>query len=268
MKKALFVTAIAALSISAAACSKKTDTAPSTTAAPTAETTVETVSGEDVDEVYTSGIIIGIEGDILTVKDDFDESKKKYDISRAEVIKDYPLSEGDWLDITYPEGSTEEPIPAIAIEITTSMIEQSLDPQAEGKIIDASMGTVTLETNDETYTFLSANAYIVAKDGIKTDENATIYYLGELDDEPMALKIVMEDSYDTPEAEKNAFVGEVAQVAQSGKEIVLQSSVGDFYTFVSNNIDFKQYSESQTLQIEYTGSISDKEIAAVSVTKK
>ena len=72
MKKALLITAIAAVSISAAACSSKK--AAETTAAPaeTTTTAAETSSEAEAEEDYTSGVITAIDGDILTVKDDYD----------------------------------------------------------------------------------------------------------------------------------------------------------------------------------------------------
>ena len=86
MKKALLITAIAAVSISAAACSSKK--AAETTAAPaeTTTTAAETSSEAEAEEDYTSGVITAIDGDILTVKDDYDDQERKYDISKAEVF--------------------------------------------------------------------------------------------------------------------------------------------------------------------------------------
>lgn len=109
MKKALLITAIAAVSISAAACSSKK--AAETTAAPaeTTTTAAETSSEAEAEEDYTSGVITAIDGDILTVKDDYDDQERKYDISKAEVTKDFPLSEGDWVDLTVPANTTEDP---------------------------------------------------------------------------------------------------------------------------------------------------------------
>ena len=76
MKKALLITAIAAVSISAAACSSKK--AAETTAAPaeTTTTAAETSSEAEAEEDYTSGVITAIDGDILTVKDDYDDQKE------------------------------------------------------------------------------------------------------------------------------------------------------------------------------------------------
>lgn len=266
MKKALLITAIAAVSISAAACSSKK--AAETTAAPAETTAAEETSETDVEEDYTSGIITAIDGDIITVKDDYDEQERKYDLSGAEVTKEFPLSWGDWVDLTFPAGTTDDPIPAIAMEVTTSMLEQDMDPVANGKITEVASDSMTLEVDGEEYKILTGNAYVVGKNGIKADENATVEYLGDLDDEPLATKIVMEDAKDSDEAKINAFVGKVAQISEDGNHIVLQAQTDDFFTFVSDSIDFSQYAEGDTVQVQYDGKISDKEIQAVKITKK
>lgn len=265
MKKALLITAIAAVSISAAACSSKKPA--ETTAAP-AETTVAETSTEAADEDYTSGVITAIDGDILTVKDDYDDQERKYDISKAEVTKEFPLSEGDWVDLTFPADSTEDPIPAIAMEVTSSTLEQTMDPVADGTIKDAASDSMTLEVDGEDYKILTGNAYVVGKDGIQAGASAEVTYLGDLDDEPLAIKIVMDDAKDSDEAQINAFVGKVAQIGEDGDHIVLEAQTGDFFTFVSDSTDFSQYAEGDTLQIQYNGSINDKEIQAVKITKK
>lgn len=274
MKKRIWITtALLTMAVSATACSKKADTA--TTAATTvaettaAETTVEeTTEAEEVEEDYMSGLITKIDGDILTVKNDDDETEKNYDISKAEVTKEFDLSEGDWLEITFPAETTEDPVPAIAVEVLESVIGANTDPSATGKVVDATMNNLTLEVDGQQYNVATSNAYIVAKDGITVDKEATVTYIGDLDDEPMAVKVVMEDSVGTPEAEINAFIGDVAQIGDEGKDIVLESGFGDFFTFVSDDIDFTDYEEGQTLQIEYTGTITAKEIPVVKITKK
>lgn len=273
MKKTLLITTILALAIGATACSKKADTE---TTAVTTEATTEAVTEaateesteEEIEEDFMSGIITAIDGDILTVKNDDGGTEAKYDISNAEVNNDFPLSEGDWLDITFQAETSADPIPVILVEVLSSIIGENTDPSVEGKIVDATTNTLTLEVDGEQYNMLKTNAYVVAKDGITVDKNATVTYLGDLDDEPMVLKIVMEDSYGTPEAEINAFVGNVAQIGEEGDNIVLESENGDFFTFVSDDIDFTAYEEGQTLEIQYNGSSGAKEIDAVKVTIK
>ncbi len=273
MKKTLLLTAIAVLAISASACSKKEEPAVTTEAVTEAateavateeETEEET---EEVEEDYVSGILSAIDGNILTVQTD-DDQEVKYDISSAELIQQFPLSEGDWVDITFPAESTEDPIPAMVVEVMESVIGMNTDPSVEGTVADASTNTITLEVDGEQYTMSKANAYVVAKEGILVDKKATVTYLGDLDDEPIAVKIVMEDSYNTPEAEKFAFVGTVVQIGDDGSNIVLESESEDFFTFGSQDIDFREYKEGQQVQISYTGTIGAKEIPAVAIEKK
>ena len=201
MKKKLFAAAMAGtmvLSLAACGGSKPAET----TAAPaeTTTTAAETSSEAEAEEDYTSGVITAIDGDILTVKDDYDDQERKYDISKAEVTKDFPLSEGDWVDLTVPANTTEDPIPAIAMEVTASMLEQSMDPVADGTVKDVASDSMTLEVDGEDYKVLTGNAYVVGKDGIQTGAAAEVTYLGDLDDEPLAIKIVMDDAKDTDEA--------------------------------------------------------------------
>ncbi len=277
MRKILLITAVAALSIATVACSKKeiTPAATSNTEATTetaietsTETTIEETEEEEIEEEYASAHILKIDGDIITVRDLDTDDVVQFDLSKAEVIKEFPLSEGDTVDITFPAGTSQHPIPAMVAEVLESVIGRNTDPSAEGKIVDATMNGITLEVEGVEYPIITSNAYVVAKNGITVDKNATVTYLGSLDDEPLAVKIVMDDSYGTDEANINAFIGEVAQLGQNGKSIVLESSIGDFFTFVSNDIDFSQYSTGEVLQIQYEGSIGAKEIPAVKVTKK
>lgn len=278
MKKTLLATAILALAVSSAACSKKADTEAATTASATvAETATEaaaeadsTAASEDAEaeEDYMSGLITKIDGDILTVKNDEDDTEKNYDISGAEVTQEFPFAEGDWVEICYPAETTEDPVPVITLEVLDSVIAMNTDPSEEGTVVDATMNNITIEVDGENYTLSTANAYIVGANGIQVDKKATVTYVGELDDEAMAVKVVMEDSYGTPEAEINAFVGEVAQLSEEGESVVLESAEGDFYTFVSEDVDFSEYAEGDILQIEYTGTITAKEVPAVNVIKK
>ena len=243
MKKALLITAIAAVSISAAACSSKKPA--ETTAAPveTHHSSRNHNSEAETNEDYTSGIITAIDGDVLTVKDDYDDEERKYDISGADVTNEFPLTEGDWVDITFQADSTEDPVLAIAVEVTSSVLEQTMDPVAEGTIKEVASDTMTLEVDGEEYKILTGNAYVVGKDGIKADADAEVTYLGDLDDEPLAIKIVMADAKDSDDAQINAFVGKVAQLGEDGDHIVLEAQTGDFFTFVSD-----EYSISASMQ--------------------
>lgn len=290
MKKKVLVTAIVTLTIGAVgvtACSKKVDTPAAATTeaaseivaecdlaaeaeAETAENAEENETTEDTDleEIYMSGLITAMNGDILTVKNDEDSTEKDYDISNADVTQEYPFSEGDWIEICYAADPSADPIPALTVEVLDSVIAQNTDPTVEGMIIDAANENITIQVDGEDYTLIRANAYVVGKSGILVDKNAQITYIGDLDDEALAVKIVMEDSYDSDAAQINALIGEVAQIGEDGESIILKSAQEDFFTFVSDDIDFTEYDEGDLLQIEYTGTITAKEIPAVEVTKR
>lgn len=276
MKKKLLITTMLVLALSATACSKKVDettAAPETTteAATTEATTaaVETTEEEDVEEDYMSGMITKFTDTLLTIKNDDDGTEKDYDISKAEVVQEFPFAEGDWVEVSFPAETTEDPVPAIHVEVMESVIAATTDQSVEGTVEDATMNTLTLKVEDGTsYSFTTSNAYVVGKDGIRVDQKATVTYIGDVEDtdpNPLAVKIVMEDSYNTPEAELNAFSGEVAQIEEDS--IVLQSADGDFYTFVSEDLDFSSYKVGDNVQIFYTGTITEKAIPATRIVK-
>jgi len=273
MKKQLIAVTLLALALGTAACSGKSEeTSAPTTAATEAATTESTTeaatdhSEEEIEEDSMSGTITAVDGNILTIQSDGDDSEKNYDVSNASVTKQFDFAEGDQVYLTFPAESSDDPIPVIELEVEISAIGENMDPSIEGEIKSTGDHTITIEADGEEYTLTTGNAYVVAKDGIAAGKTATVTYIGELDDEAVAVKIVTEDSYDTPEAEANAFIGKVAQIEDGN--IVLEADNGDFYTFYSDEIDFSQYSSGQTLQITYTGKISGKDITAVEVTKK
>lgn len=270
MKKQILAVTLTALVLGVTACSGKTEettAAQETTAAETtaAETTEEETE-EEVEEDSMSGVITAVDGDILTIKSDGDDSEKNYDVSGASVIKQFDFAEGDQVYVVFPAETTEDPVPVIELEVEVSVIGESMDPSVEGTVTKTDGDTLTLQVDGQDYIMTSGNAYVVSQDSIAAGDTVTVTYAGDLDDEPVAVKIVAEDSYNTPDAEINAFIGDVAQVEDGS--IVLEAKNGDFYTFYSDAIDFTQYSVGETLQISYDGKISEKDIAALDVTVK
>ena len=276
MKKKLLIAMMLVMAVSATACSKKkeaeTTAAPeTTTVAPTTTeaVTTEETTAEDVDEDSMTGTITAVTDTSLTVTDDSDQKDKTYDISKADVINEFPITAGDLVEITFPEGTTADPIPAIHVEIMESVVAQNTDPSVEGTIEDGTMNNLVLKLDDGTsYTFGTSNAYIVAADGIVIGKKATVTYIGDLEDTepiPLAVKVVTEDSYDTPEADLFAFVGDVVQVEEDS--IVLESADGDFYTFVSSDLDFSTYQKGDSVKVFYTGTITNKAIPADKIEK-
>ena len=205
--------------------------------------------------------ITAIDDKILTVKSDDDDSEKKYDLSKAEVNQEFPFAEGDLVEIMYPYETTADPVPVISLEVLESVLAENTDPSATGIVKEASDTALTLELEDgESYTIAIANAYIIADNGITAGKEATVTFIGDLDDEPMATKVVMADSYSNSDAERNAFIGKVAQIEEGS--IVLQSASGEYFTFVSEDLDFSSKKVGDTVRVFYTGTVTGKSIAA------
>jgi hypothetical protein len=269
MKKHALILSLLVLSLAAAGCSRKAEeTTAQTTAAETAAagSAAETESDEEIDEDCISGTITAVNGNIVTVLVDSEDVEKNFDISDAEVKHQFDLSVGDQIYAEYLM-EDKDPLTTLVFEVEESVIGESIDPYAEGKIVEFTDNTVTMEIDGEAWTFASGNAYIVAENGIQADQNAVITYIGDLDDEPMAVKIVMEDSASTPEADRNAFIGTIAEVNDEDHYLVLTADNGDFFTFTTE-LDLSDYSEGETAEIYYQGKISDKEIAAQEIVVK
>lgn len=269
MKKYCLTAAMLAFALGSAACSSKgtqETAAPETSAAET-EAVSEADDEDEIEEADLTGVITAVDDDILTILSDNDDSEKQYDVSAADIeyIQNFPLAEGDQVYLTYPEDTTEDPIPVILLEVEVSVIAESTDPTAEGTVINATLTTISIEMEDGSqYIFGTANANIVGS--IALDKLATITYIGDIDDDALAVKVVMEDMYGTDEAEVNAFIGEAVQIEDGN--VVLRSDDDDFYSFVSDDIDFDEFSVGDTLRIVYEGSITAKEIPALEITVK
>ena len=272
MKKKILAASLLILALGLSACSSRTEE-PATTAATEASTagdettaateaeTEETEEDEDVEEDYVMGYITAIDGDILTIREDGEDVEKQYDTADTEITLEFPLSIGDMVEVTFPAETTEDPIPVIAMEVLESEIAKNTDPSVEAEIINTEEDTITIRTEDGEYTLIRSNAYVVGD--LNVGDTATVTYLGDLDDEALAVKIVMEAAYDTPEAEITAFTGTIAQIHD--ENMVLESAQGDFFTFVSDELDFSEHAEGETVTVVYTGSISAKDIPAVEI---
>lgn len=284
MKKHALVIGTLSLTLALSACGSKNSPDPTTATETTAEsvadnttaaatasadaTTAETAAEVEVDSA--AGTIERLNGSTLTIMDDFDEVEKVFDISKATILNTFPLTVGDYVEITFPEDAAGDVLEALEVEVIDAILAESEDPIMIGTIQDADDDTLTLAGADgETYTFTTANAYKVSADkSLKSGIEAQVTYLGELDDaEPlMAIKIVTEDSYDSDDAKVNAFIGEVDS-AQEGS-VVLVSESGDYFTFISDKVDFTAFKEGDTVQVIYEGSISAKEIPATAAKAK
>lgn len=278
MKKQFLAATLLVMALGLAACSPKnaaeaTSAEATTTAAATeAPTTTaeETTAAEDVEEDSVYGLITKLDGDIVTIKNSDDDKEASYDIGSAELISDYDLSVGDEVEVIFAEGSTGDIIPAISLEVYTSVIEENSDPVVEGTIEDAASNNISLKTEDgETYTFSKSSSYIVSKDGIKTGVNAKITYLGDLEDTdpiPMAIKVVTEDSYDSKEAKVNAFYGTVGKM--EGNNFVAETEEGNYFSCTAEEgVKLSGISEGDKVLISYSGPLTAKVISVTGIEK-
>lgn len=273
MKKQMLATSLLIMALGLSACSPKAPaetTAAATTAAATeAAASSEAETDEEIDEDYADGIITKIESDIITIKNSEDNTETSYDISKAELISDYDLSVGDEVEVIFAEGSSGDVIPAISLEVYTSVIEENTDPEVSGTIEESADNTLSLKTEDgETYSFSTANSYIVTKDGLKAGVNAKITYLGDLEDTdpiPMAIKVVTEDSFDSDDAKINAFKGTIDQITEDG--FAVETEGGNYFSCSADGIDLSSYSKGDTVLITYTGPLTAKVLAVTNIEK-
>jgi hypothetical protein len=269
MKKHTLILSLLVFSLAVAGCSKKTE---DTVAATEVETTEEanaeegTEENAEVDEDSLSGSIIAMDGDLITVMSDDSNKEIHFDISAAKVIKQFDLTEGDSVYVEYYV-EEKDPLTATILEVEDSVLAKTMDPVVTGKVVETAESSITLEVDGENWIFATGNAYIVADNGITTGDDAVITYIGDLDDEPMAVKIVMADSTDSDAAKENAFIGEVAEIDEDNNCIVLMSDNEDFFTFITED-DLEGYSEGQTVQIFFNGSIASKNIEALKIVAK
>ncbi|PNV59311.1 hypothetical protein C0033_24515 [Clostridium sp. chh4-2] len=276
MKKQMLATSLLIMALGLSACSPKApaETTPAeTTTSAAAETTTaaETeTSEEEVEEVSVDGVITKIEADVVTIKNSEDDTEASYDISKAEVIGDYELSVGDEVEVTFAEGSAGDVISAISLEVYTSVIEENSDPKVSGSIEKSENDTLSLKTEDgETYTFSTANSYVVSKDGMKAGVNAEITYLGDLEDTdpiPMAIKVVTEDSFDSEDAKINAFKGTIDQL--TGNDFTAETADGNYFSCTAEEgVDLSSFNKGDTVLITYAGPLTAKVIAVTNVEK-
>lgn len=278
MKKRILAVTLLTMALGLSACSSNkpaetATTAETTTAAQTTQAAVtdtETESGEEAEESYVEGTITKIDGDIVTIKNNEDDKEQSYDLSEAEINSDYELSVGDEVEVVFAEGASGDIIPALALDVYTSVIEENTDPSVTGTIEKAENDRLELKSEDgETYQLSTANSYIVSKGGLVSGVNAKITYLGDLDDTdpiPMAIKIVTEDSYDSKEASMNAFRGTVSKI--DGNNFVAETKDGNYFSCsAEDSVDLSSIDEGDDVLISYTGPLTAKIIAVTGIEK-
>lgn len=285
MKKQYLTAAAAVMALALAATACSSGQSSETTAAETTqeETTQEETaaeeaaaeaSEEEVDEDYFYGYVQAVDADQVTLQDE-DGVQAVFDVSQAEFSDDVELRPGDEIEITFLGELSEDVTPAEYVDvITSSALEEAeaaaeeIDPVVYGTIEKADDSSLTLRTEEGTYTFDATIAQKVTLGGIAAGSEAEVTYYGDLDDEealPMATRIVTEDAMDSEDAQMYTLTGTVVEVGQDS--IVLETADQDqsIFTFQGEAGMFDGYSVGDTATVIYEGTLTARVITALGV---
>lgn len=142
------------------------------------------------------------------------------------------------------------------------------DAIVTGTIEKADDNTLTLTTDEGTYTFNTKIAQKVSKDGVKSGVQADVTYYGDLEDDtdkPVATKIVTEDAMDSEDAKINTLSGKVAEVGADYVVIDTVDPENTLFTFLGKEGMFDKLKIGDTATIIYKGTLTDKTITATGV---
>ena len=272
MKKQYLAVAFLAVALGITACSSKKADTESTTAQAVEST--EATSDEEVEEDYYYGFVSLVEDNVITVSEDGGNTAK-FDISDAEITGADEIGEGDEVNVGFAGELSSDVTKATSVEIMTSAAEVAREEEAdqedlvvEGTIESADDSTITLKTEEGTYTLNALIAQKVTKDGIKADAEAEVTYYGDLedpDDAAVATRIVTADAKDTEEAKKKTLTGTVAEV--EADHIVLDTADPEntLFSFVGTEGMFDGISVGDKVTVIYDGTLTDKTVAAQGV---
>ena len=234
MKKQYLAVAFLAVALGITACSSKKADTESTTAQEVEST--EATSDEEVEEDYYYGFVSLVEDNVITVSEDGGNTAK-FDISDAEITGADEIGEGD------------EVIVGFAGELSSDV-------------------TITLKTEEGTYTLNALIAQKVTKDGIKAGAEAEVTYYGDLedpDDAAVATRIVTADAKDTEEAKKKTLTGTVAEVEADHIVLATADPENTLFSFVGTEGMFDGISVGDKVTVIYDGTLTDKTVAAQGV---
>ena len=276
MKRHYLAVAVLALALGMTACSsgnKETTAAPTTTAAQT-ETEKSAEAEDDMELEYFYGFVGEVADKVVTVKDDAGRDVK-FDVSEAEIEGADAIGEGDEIEVAYAGELSADTTKAKSVDIVTSAAAEAAEEAAAeedaivtGTIEKADDNTLTLTTDEGTYTFNTKIAQKVSKDGVKSGVQADVTYYGDLEDDtdkPVATKIVTEDAMDSEDAKINTLSGKVAEVGADYVVIDTVDPENTLFTFLGKEGMFDKLKIGDTATIIYKGTLTDKTITATGV---
>lgn len=278
MKKHFAVIAVLSAAVAMTACGSGTGatTAADTTAESTVAETTTQAETEEADTEYFDGTVNAVEGDQITVTDP-EGQEVVFDIAGAEILGADQVGVEDEVEVSYLGALAEDVTKAESVDILFSAAEQAAEEAAasedtvlSGTVGEVSEDSMSLETEDGTYTFNTRIAQKVSKDGIKSGVNAEVTYYGDLDDPDapaVATKIVTEDAADTVEASVTTLTGTAAEVASD--HIVVETSDPDntMFAFQGTEGMFDGVNTGDTVTVIYEGTLTDKTITALGLQK-
>lgn len=274
MKKQYFIIAALALALGLTACSSKT--AETTAAATEAETTeaAESVAEENMEEDYFYGFVDDVTETEVTVSGD-DGNTVTFDYSEAELTGAEEIGVGDEVEVIFLGQLSEGVTKAKSVDIITSEAAlqaeeeaENMDPVVSGTVEAADDETLTLATEDGTYTFRTLIAQKVTKDGIKEGVEAEVTYYGDLEDTedvPVATRIVTEDAFDSDEAQITTLTGKAVEVGED--HVILETSDPEntLFSFAGQEGMFDGIEVGDTVTVIYEGTLTDRAIVATGI---
>ena len=275
MKKQYLAVAFLAVALGLTACSsKKADT--ETTTAQAVESTEAAASDEDVEEEYYYGFVSLVEDKTIAVTDD-EGNVAKFDVTDAQITGADEIGQGDEVEVGYTGELSDDVTKSTSVDIMISAAEVAREEEAdeedlviEGTIESADDKTITLKTDEGSYTLNSIIAQKVTKDGIKAGAEAEVTYYGDLDDPDdmaVATRIITADAKDSDEAQEKTLTGTAAEVESD--YIVLDTADPDntLFSFVGEEGMFDGINVGDTVTVIYDGTLTDKMIAAEGIEK-
>ena len=104
----------------------------------------------------------------------------------------------------------------------------------------------------------------MTKNGIKAGVKAEVTYYGDLEDQPVATRIVTEDAADSAEAKEYTLTGKVAEVNADFVVIDTKDPDNTLFTFSGSGM-FEGLAVGDTVTVIYEGTLTDRTIMAIGV---
>lgn len=276
MRKHYLAIAVLALALGMTACSSKTSETTQATTTESAADVSAAPGGEVSEEEYYYGFVGEVNDKIITVADD-EGQEVKFDVSGAVLDGADAIGTGDEVEVAYSGELSLEGTKANAVEVITSAAAEDQEDSAEeadelisGTIESADDNTLTLKTEDGTYTFNSIIAQKVTKDGIKAGAAADVTFYGDLDDaddNPVATKIVTEDAKDTEDAKVNTLTGKVAECDSSYVVLDTADPANTLFRFLGTEGMFDGVKVGDTVTVIYQGTLTEKAVVTTGLKK-